>query len=111
MAFESLGTPVRAGKALTMFSKYLTAYEQSEILDYKNIYYLGLSADKAKLKKGFDDEKGFYTLVEHDHIAFRYEIGATLGKGSFGVVVKALDHKKKQHVALKIIRNKKRFHR
>jgi dual specificity tyrosine-phosphorylation-regulated kinase 2/3/4 len=45
-----------------------------------------------------------------DHIAFRYEILDTLGKGSFGQVLKVLDHKTEQHVALKIIRNKKRFH-
>src|SRR6185436_8117598 len=46
----------------------------------------------------------------HDHIAYRYEILEVIGKGSFGQVIKALDHKTNTHVALKIIRNKKRFH-
>ncbi|ORY46860.1 kinase-like protein [Rhizoclosmatium globosum] len=32
-----------------------------------------------------------------------------LGKGSFGQCVKCFDHKLKKHVAIKIIRNKKRF--
>jgi dual specificity tyrosine-phosphorylation-regulated kinase 2/3/4 len=34
-----------------------------------------------------------------------------LGKGSFGKVVRVFDHKKKVKIALKVIRNKKRFHR
>lgn len=34
-----------------------------------------------------------------------------IGKGSFGQVVKAYDHKKQEHVALKMVRNEKRFHR
>lgn len=34
-----------------------------------------------------------------------------LGRGSFGQVMKARDHKNKSDVALKIIRNEKRFHR
>jgi dual specificity tyrosine-phosphorylation-regulated kinase 2/3/4 len=42
---------------------------------------------------------------------YRYEIVGKLGKGSFGQVVKAFDHKNKEFVALKVIRNKKRFHK
>ena len=40
-----------------------------------------------------------------------YEVLKILGKGSFGLVVKCHDHKTGQQVALKIIRNEKRFHR
>jgi hypothetical protein len=40
----------------------------------------------------------------------RYEILGVLGKGSFGVVTKCYDWRTNQLVALKIIRNKKRFH-
>jgi len=49
--------------------------------------------------------------VKNDHIYYRYEVQKGLGKGSFGDVVKAYDHKTKSHVALKIIRNEKRFHK
>lgn len=59
---------------------------------------------------GFDDNKGNYRITIHDHIAYRYEILGFLGKGSFGIAVKAFDHKKKQEVAIKIIKNKKKYY-
>lgn len=49
--------------------------------------------------------------MTQDHVLYRFEILAILGKGSFGQVVKAFDHKTKAAVAIKIIRNKKRFHK
>ena len=39
-----------------------------------------------------------------------YEILGVLGKGSFGQVLKVRDHKTGALKALKVIRNKKRFH-
>lgn len=51
-----------------------------------------------------------FLQVAHDHICYRYEILEVIGKGSFGQVIRALDHRTNQHVAIKIIRNKKRFH-
>merc|ERR1712141_937418 len=44
-------------------------------------------------------------------LAYRYEVLKVIGKGSFGQVVKAYDHKCHLHVALKMVRNEKRFHR
>ena len=61
------------------------------------------------ISSGYDDENGSYLKALHDHLVYRYEVLEVLGKGSFGQVVKALDHKTGQHVAVKIIRNKKRY--
>lgn len=47
----------------------------------------------------------------NDHVMYRYELLERLGKGSFGQVFKCFDHKLKEEVALKIIRNKEKFHR
>lgn len=47
----------------------------------------------------------------HEHLGYRYEIVKKLGKGSFGIVLKAFDHKAKEHVALKILKNKKRLYK
>lgn len=44
-----------------------------------------------------------------DHIGYRYELVEVIGKGSFGQVVRAIDHKRRMDVAIKIIRNKKRY--
>ena len=59
---------------------------------------------------GYDDPRGDYFDIVHDHIAYRYEIISLLGQGSFGKVHKCLDHKTGNEVAVKIIRNKKKFH-
>ena len=45
----------------------------------------------------------------HDHIVYRYEVQEFLGKGSFGQALKCYDHKEKEHVAIKIIRNQEKF--
>ncbi|OMJ92590.1 hypothetical protein SteCoe_4600 [Stentor coeruleus] len=57
------------------------------------------------LVENYDDEKGYFKGFCGDHIAFRYEILETLGKGTFGEVFKCLDHKINKCVAIKIIRN------
>jgi hypothetical protein len=64
----------------------------------------------AKTNFGYDDERGDYVVTASDHIAYRYEVQGVLGKGSFGQVLKVLDYKTGTFKALKIIRNKKRFH-
>ena len=39
---------------------------------------------------GFDDERGDYLVLAHDHISYRYEVILILGKGSFGQVHRGL---------------------
>jgi len=82
------------------------------------VWFLG-KADVQKIKGnphlqktnyGYDDERGDYQVVNSDHIAYRYEVQGVLGKGSFGQVLKVLDYKTGTYKALKVIRNKKRFH-
>ncbi|XP_032204954.1 dual specificity tyrosine-phosphorylation-regulated kinase 4 isoform X7 [Mustela erminea] len=108
--------PLTAAEALKFFKNELSSYEQSEILGYTELWFLGLEAEKLHVtpekfsKTSFDDEHGSYIKVLHDHIAYRYEVLEMIGKGSFGQVAKCLDHKNNELVALKIIRNKKRFH-
>lgn len=122
---------------LRQFKALLTDYEQQEILKYRDIYYVGSSkiekigssrrrigsdlhsstnvtgthfdSDGMCYNSGFDDSRGDLYLTKHDHVGYRYEILSLLGKGSFGQVVKCFDHLKRANVALKVIRNKRRF--
>ena len=149
--------PMTPQQALKEYGQRMTAYERREIMEFPEVWYLGLEAKKidgvpgGQQNCGYDDENGSYIKMIHDHISYRYEIREIIGKGSFGQVVKvtlvvcmcvcvcvcvcllvsqskqvttmcvfsdlhvcvyiqAFDHKTNQLVALKIIRNKKRFH-
>jgi dual specificity tyrosine-phosphorylation-regulated kinase 2/3/4 len=107
---------VSPAQALQMVN--LNIFERGEIIDYKEIYFCGtknakkhvgdLNAQTANF--GYDDDRGDYNIVFGDHLAYRYEVVDLLGKGSFGQVVRCVDHKTGGLVAIKIIRNKKRFH-
>ena len=96
----------------------LNIFERGEIIDFPDVYFTGarnarkivgdLSHETSNF--GYDDERGDYNIIEGDHLAYRYEVVDILGKGSFGQVVRCVDHKTGILVAVKIIRNKKRFH-
>ncbi|EPX74487.1 CMGC/DYRK/DYRK2 protein kinase Pom1 [Schizosaccharomyces octosporus yFS286] len=110
-------TPVKSSDVLLINTAPLTRYEEEEIKAYDNIYFTGLrnvdksrSVDESSTNYGFDDERGDYRVILGDHIAYRYEVVDFLGKGSFGQVLRCIDYETGKLVALKIIRNKKRFH-
>jgi len=109
-----VATPEQVAK---LYLSKLTPYEHHEIFNYPQIYFIGANAKKrpgiigSGNNCGYDNEQGSYIHIPHDHIAYRYEVLRVIGKGSFGQVVKAYDHKLHQHVALKMVRNEKRFHR
>lgn len=113
---ENTHLPLTPSEAVRLYGSRLTEYERNEIEKYSKIWYLGLDACKihgehgGSQNGGFDDDSGSYNKVLHDHISYRYEILEVIGKGSFGQVIRALDHMTNKHVAIKIIRNKKRFH-
>ncbi|XP_048520497.1 dual specificity tyrosine-phosphorylation-regulated kinase 4 isoform X2 [Dendroctonus ponderosae] len=108
--------PLTHTEALSLYGNRLTEYEKTEIDNYSKIWYLGLNAHKingdnwGSQNGGYDDDSGNYNKVLHDHIAYRYEILEVIGKGSFGQVIRALDHMTHKYVAIKIIRNKRRFY-
>ena len=112
---EEIKFPMTAPQALKFFADRLTDFEKGELLDYKEIYFLGKELLKKEVRRSnkiqnFDDDKGDYNAYVGEQIGYRYEIVDILGKGSFGQALKCYDHKAKQPIALKIIRSKKRFY-
>ncbi|QIW95459.1 hypothetical protein AMS68_000977 [Peltaster fructicola] len=126
-------SPIDLEKILHDRHNSLNIFERGEVVEYETegVYFTGtkhakkivgslhpssqpVDAKDDKTSKatnyGYDDERGDYNIVFGDHLAYRYEVCDVLGKGSFGQVVRCIDHKDGGVVAIKIIRNKKRFH-
>jgi len=112
--------PLSPTQAIQSSASLLNIFEKGEIIDYKDgVYFCGSRNAKKHVGDisaagttnfGYDDERGDYNIVMGDHLAYRYEVIDVLGKGSFGQVVRCVDHKLGGLCAVKIIRNKKRFH-
>lgn len=104
-------------QAMKQFMSKMSSFEHHEVFSYPEVFFVGPNAKKRSgvmggaNNGGYDDDQGSYIHVPHDHLAYRYEVLKVIGKGSFGQVVKAFDHKTQTHVALKMVRNEKRFHR
>lgn len=114
---ELVVEPISPIDALYLHGHHLTDFEREEILDYRQVYYVGPNARKIDAVRGsprnagYDDATGRYRGRLMDHIGYRYKICSTLGKGAFGDCFKAYDFQRRQYCALKIIRNEPRFHR
>ncbi|OMJ74300.1 hypothetical protein SteCoe_26787 [Stentor coeruleus] len=115
LLWHSTKLPATPATVLKIFMHKMNNFEQAEILSYHEIYFIGnyftnSGKDVITRNNGYDDDRGDYKITIGDHIAYRFEILNILGRGSFGQVVRVFDHKNKLEVALKIIRNKSRFH-
>ncbi|XP_056138345.1 dual specificity tyrosine-phosphorylation-regulated kinase 4-like [Lampris incognitus] len=114
--FKGLRLPMSPAEALRAFGHHLTEFEREEILDYSEIWYLGLQSPKINSSKsspqnnGYDDSQTYYLQVLHDHIAYRFEVLDVLGQGIYGQVLKCWDHKEEEFVAIKLLRSKNCFY-
>lgn len=101
--------PVSPKTALMNYANFLSDYEREEIKHYNLIYFLAPVCVKPMSSFFFDDEDGNYKVIQGDHLVYRYEIFYVLGRGAFATSYKCFDHKVKQFVAVKIIKNIKRL--
>ncbi|CAJ1036299.1 putative Protein kinase domain/Protein tyrosine kinase [Leishmania utingensis] len=97
--------------------RFLTSYEEEEVKDYLPSVYFGGTEQCKKIhgvrgtekNDGYDDDNFHYRVVVGDHLLYRYEVVRILGQGTFGIVVRALDHKYHRLVAVKVIKNKPNY--
>ena len=119
--FTNLELPNAAKLFISNWRQFLSDYEIREIPDYDFIYFIGdksfnthenaQASQAIPWKHLFDDENGNLIIQIKDHLAYRYEIIDFLGKGTYGQVIRCYDHKRKEQVAIKIIKNKKNYHK
>ena len=104
-------------KAMPVAKDFLSIHEMTEVAEYEEIWYLAQQAQKyqpTKLERlvnnGFDDNDGYYRIVSGDQIGYRFEIVELIGKGAFGQVLKCKDHKSGKAVAIKMVKNQKKYY-
>ena len=107
-SWDELKLPINPSAVIKLFSHKLSDWDKEEIIKFTNIYFIG-NAIRPNSKE-FDDENGDYEIYINDHICFRYEVIAVLGKGSFGQVIEVFDHATERALAMKIIKNHRNFY-
>lgn len=104
--------PYKTQEFLELYKAFLSKHEAAEVLDYQYIYYWGKNTENCRRSLNlfrFDDDRGNYLCDKNDHIAYRFQVIRNLGKGTYGQVYESYDHKENTSVAIKIIKNTKRF--
>lgn len=108
--------PTSPQDAAKRYAQFLTPFEEKEIFEFPDIYYVGNRANKQdpdpedEFNQGLDDDTNNYKLIVGDHLAYRFEIISLFGAGAFGQVAKCYDHKSKTPVAVKVIVNTQQMH-
>lgn len=88
--------PIANDVFLFKFGHQLSSFEKDELRNYPIVYYLGKRRPKLSgINYHFDDEYGDLKVYAHDQVCYRYEVTSIVGKGSFGQVFRAFDHKTK----------------
>jgi serine/threonine protein kinase len=85
-------------------------YLQQQQLQQQHHHHQLVPYPQPVYNEGYDDENGNYIAQINEELDGRYIVQEMMGKGSFGVVVKAFDRVNQEQVAVKIIKNKQQFY-
>ncbi|CAN0059776.1 unnamed protein product [Lampetra planeri] len=91
---------------LQQFGSRMTPFEHNEVTLYEHIYYFRIRrATDSSLNAVINSESHHYSLVNDEHLAYRYQVLSVLGAGAYGQVIRCLDHKYKREVAVKMLQH------
>ena len=94
------------------YCSLLTDQEKIEIQSKNEIYYIRQKRpNNNSNNEKIDQDSDYFNFVKNDHIDFRFQQIAKLGKGAFGLVIKCYDHKYHRLVAVKLVRDKPPMHK
>lgn len=99
--------PLSPSSVLSEYPELLTRQERSEIIKYKEIYYVRKYPAE---KDVYQIDPEYFIFKADEHIKYQYQQVVELGRGSFGSVIKCYDHKNKRFVAVKAIRDRAKLH-
>ena len=100
--------PLSGNYILENYYEFLTFLEEKEIINYSEVYYLRRTVPNSKASNAITPQ--LFQFIPKEHIHYRFEMLDLLGKGSFGGVIKCLDHKTNQNVAIKFLRDRPNHH-
>ena len=90
---------------LKNYKNWLTPNEKKELKEYDTVYYLNTTF---KQHSEYTDDNRL-KLHHDDQIDYRYQVIEELGKGAFSNVYRCVDHKYDIVVAVKVVKNNRRY--
>lgn len=95
--------PLTRSEAIKTFARFLNKFELKELQKFRHVYFVRQSF--VDYNEQHFSKEGEYFIIIGDSICYRYEILEIIDSGSFGQVLKCIDHKNKEKVAIKVLAN------
>lgn len=95
--------PLTRSEAIKANGRFLNRFELKELQKFKNVYFIRQAF--VEFNEDYFNKEGEYFVIIGDCICYRYEIIELIDSGSFGQVLKCIDHKSNELVAVKVLAN------
>ncbi|XP_075927227.1 dual specificity tyrosine-phosphorylation-regulated kinase 2-like [Petromyzon marinus] len=104
VVFPVAGMSCTPQEILDKFQHRMTAQECQEIMKFNEVFYFKIRSEHNGTRNdGYDDVNDHYIPITDEHVVYRFQVLNVVGTGSFGQVLRCLDHKTKREVAIKVL--------